>query len=101
MTGAARPYPDEIPHGAYGDDGRPRFFTDPAIDRLVGAFIELASESWVMAERIATLEDLMVAQGTPRAAIDNHQPDESGQQRRSTERDRFIARVLGQLRERR
>lgn len=101
MSVADRPFPDEIPHGAYGDDGRPRFFADPAMDRLVGAFVDLASESWVLAERVATLEELMIAAGTPRDAIERHRPDEDSLKRREAARDAFVQRVLGQLRERR
>ncbi len=97
----ARPYPDEIPHGAYGDDGRSSFFADPAMDRLIAAFLDLASETWVLAERVATLEDMMVESGRPRAAIDFHQPDAESMERRERTRDAFIGRVLGQMRERR
>lgn len=97
----ARPYPDEIPHGAYGDDGRPVFFADPALDRLVAAFLDLASETWVLAERVTTLEDMLVAAGTPRTMIELHQPNAESAERRERARDAFIGRVLGQLRERR
>ena len=96
-----RPYPDEIPHGAYGDDGRPTFFADAAMDRVIAAFLDLASETWVLAERVTTLEDMMVTAGTPRAAIQLHQPDAESAQRRERARDAFINRILGQLRERR
>ncbi len=96
-----RPYPDEIPHGAYGDDGRSSFFKDPALDRLIAAFLDLASETWVLAERVATLEDMLVEGGTPRSKLETHQPDADGMRRRERARDAFIARVLGQVRERR
>lgn len=97
----ARPYPDEIPHGAYGDDGRSSFFAEPALDRLVAAFLDLASETWVLAERVATLEDMMVQNGTPRAAIEFHEPDAASTERRERARDAFVGRILGQIRERR
>ncbi len=101
MTTQARPYPDEIPSGAYGDDGRPRFFADPAMDRLVAAFLDLASESWVLAERVATLEDMMIEGGMSRATLEFYQPDAAGLERRERARDVFIGRILGQLREKR
>ncbi len=101
MTAEARPYPDEIPHGAYGDDGRPRFFADPAMDRIIAAFLDLASETWVLAERVTTLEDMAVAAGTPRDAIDSYEPSPESMDRRARAREAFIGRILGQLREKR
>lgn len=101
MTAQARPYPDEIPSGAYGDDGRPRFFADPTMDRFVAAFLDLASESWVLAERVATLEEIMIEGGLSRAALELYQPDAESLERREQARNVFISRILGQLRERR
>jgi hypothetical protein len=48
--------PDGAPAGIYGPDGRPRFFSDPAIDRFIAALLNLASEVWVQEERLLALE---------------------------------------------
>ncbi len=48
--------PEGAPAGIYGPDGRPRFFTDPAVDRFVAALLNLASEVWVQEERLLALE---------------------------------------------
>ena len=71
------------------------------MDRLVAAFLDLASESWVLAERVATLEDMMVERGTSRDAIERHEPSAESLERRERARAAFIGRVLGQLREKR
>lgn len=48
--------PEGAPAGIYGPDGRPRFFSDPAVDRFVAALLNLASEVWVQEERLLALE---------------------------------------------
>ena len=52
----ASPSPQDGPSGIYGPDGRPQFFTDPAMDRFVATLLNLASEVWVQEERILSLE---------------------------------------------
>ena len=48
--------PDGAPPGMFGPDGRPRFFHDLAMDRFVAVILNMASEMWVMEERLRALE---------------------------------------------
>ena len=48
--------PGGAPPGIFGADGRPRFFSDPAMDRFVAVILNLTSEMWVMEERLRALE---------------------------------------------
>ncbi|HEY7901018.1 MAG TPA: hypothetical protein VIC25_07530 [Caulobacteraceae bacterium] len=48
--------PAGAPAGIFGPDGRPRFFTDAAVDRFVASLLNLAAEVWIQEERLAALE---------------------------------------------
>ena len=48
--------PADAPPGIYGPDGRPQFFSDPAMDRFVACLLNLASEVWVQQEQILALQ---------------------------------------------
>jgi hypothetical protein len=48
--------PVGAPDNMYGPDGRPRFFSDPAMDRFVAVVLNMASEMWVQEERLRALE---------------------------------------------
>lgn len=75
--------PGGAPAGIFGPDGRPRFFSDPAMDRFVAVIVNMASEMWVMEERLRALEPGGVA---PEAA-----PSAQA----------FVERIFEPLRERR
>ncbi len=92
--------PDQAPAGIYDESGRPRFFSDPAIDRLVSVVLHLTSEVWVLTERLETMEQLAQAKGhLTFDEIKTYKPDPAETARREAERDRFILSVLGPLRE--
>jgi hypothetical protein len=92
--------PDQAPPGIYDDSGRPRFFHDPAVDRLVSVVLQLTSEVWVLTERLENLEQLAEAKGQLTAdEIRNYKPDPVQAAARDAERDRFVQTVLGPLRE--
>ena len=92
--------PDQAPPGIYDDSGRPRFFMDPGVDRLVSVVLQLTSEVWVLAERLENLEQLAQRKGQLTwDEIRNYTPDPAETERRDTERDRFVQSVLGPLRE--
>ena len=76
--------PADAPPGLYGPDGRPQFFSDPAMDRFVACLLNLASEVWVQQEQILALQ--ASAPGAP--SID-----------RDAASLAFINRVLAPLRE--
>ncbi len=79
------PRPEDAPPGIYGPDGRPQFFADPAMDRFVAAFLNLASEVWVQEERLLALES-------------EARPDRPPADRDAVLKS-FIARVFAPLRE--
>lgn len=74
---------------------RPRYFEDPAIDKVLSITMALAGEVAVLRDRIDTIERLGEA-GTPlsRAAVDSYQPDEAVRAERDTWRDTFLGVVL-------
>ena len=49
--------PDNTPDGIYGDDGKPQFFDDPAMDRVIAVLMEMAQTSWAQEERLLALEE--------------------------------------------
>jgi hypothetical protein len=94
------PVRDQAPPGIYDESGRPRFFADAGVDRLVSVVLQLTSEVWVLAERLSNLEQLAQRKGyVTHDEIRNYQPDSTEAQARDTERDRFVRSVLGPVRE--
>ncbi len=92
--------PDQAPPGIYDDAGRPRFFHDAAVDRLVSVVLQLTSEVWVLTERLENLEQLAERKGhLTHDEIRDYKPDHSQAQARDAARDRFVHTVLGPLRE--
>jgi hypothetical protein len=92
--------PDQAPPGIYDEAGRPRFFADPGLDRLVSVVLQLTSEVWVLAERLDNLEQLASRSGfVTYDQIKSYAPDVQETARRDAERDRFVQSVLGPLRE--
>lgn len=43
--------------------GRPYFFADPAIDKILNMVVVLGSEVWTLRERLAAFEAIQVRQG--------------------------------------
>ncbi len=41
----------------YDEQGNPRFFADPGMDRFVAVVMNLAQEVWVQEERLLALEE--------------------------------------------
>lgn len=84
----------------YAADGRPRFFSDPAMDRFAASFAMLASEVWVAREQIATLTDILKKKGAVTAEdFVEAQTSAAANAARDSELGLYIKRVLGPLRE--
>jgi hypothetical protein len=81
-----------LPRRAKG--ARPRFHDEPAIDRLIAIVVALASEVSVLADRLATLEQLS---GVGHAAVDAHALDMAERARREARREALVARVFAAL----
>lgn len=74
---------------------RPRYFAEPAIDKVLGIALALAGEVAVLRDRLDSAERL-AEQGLPatRAAIDAFTPDEAVRAERDAWRDQFLDVVL-------
>ena len=48
--------PEDAPPSLYDDQGNPRFFADPGMDRFVAVVMNLAQEVWVQEERLIAPE---------------------------------------------
>jgi hypothetical protein len=74
---------------------RPRYFQDPAIDKVLSITLALAGEVAVMRDRLDTIERLAEKGLQPtKAAIDGFVPDEQVRTERDAWRDGFLDVVL-------
>lgn len=74
---------------------RPQNFQDPAIDKVLGIALSLASEVSVLRDRLETIERLIETRGLfPRSAIDDYEPSREETADRSTRRMAYLDRVL-------
>lgn len=74
---------------------RPRYFSDPATDRLLGMLMTLIGEVSVLRDRLDSVERLIEKGGVLRREdIDNFLPDEQAEAEREATRRRYIARVM-------
>lgn len=81
--------------GAKPKGARPKYFDDPAIDRLVSMVLALAGEVAVTRERLDTLERLLAARGGPSPEeIEGYVPDRDAGRERGLATREFVARVL-------
>lgn len=90
---------EELP-SIYGPDGRPQFFSDPAMDRFVPVVLNLASELWVQSELVANLVSLIERKGiATRAELDALSSESDTDAERDAALADYIRRVLTPLRE--
>lgn len=81
--------------GAKPKGARPKYFDDPATDRLLSIVMALAGEVAVVKERLDTVERLLDANGSvSRADIEAYAPDRAAGQERGVMHREFVARVL-------
>ncbi len=81
--------------GTRAKGARPKYFEDPAIDRLVSVVMALTGEVAVLKERQDTVERLLDTQGTiSRADIEAYAPDRVAGHERGLATREFVARVL-------
>jgi hypothetical protein len=79
---------------------RPRFCEDPAVDRLHGLVMAMATEVAVLYERIDTMERVAHAKGVMlREELAAHAPDGAAQAEREAWRQRFLDRLFYLYRE--
>ncbi len=65
--------PEDGPPNLYDDQGNPRFFADPAMDRFVAVVMNLAQETWVQEERLLALEDAKLGEAVDRPKLDREE----------------------------
>lgn len=73
------------------------FFEDPALDRAMGVIFALATEVWVLRDRLAAVEEQLAAQGVLDPADLEAEPDEAERARRAAERDAFVQHLMESL----
>jgi hypothetical protein len=82
-------------------DARPRpeqtFFPDPALDRAMGVLMALATEVYVLRDRLRAMERQLATRGVldAEALAREPGPDELAQD--AADRDAFVAHLLGNL----
>lgn len=80
--------------------GRPFFFSDPAIDKVLNMTITLASEVWALRERLGALEAVQVRQGSlSPTEIDDYEFTPEQEERMGAERREFIENLFRVLQE--
>lgn len=85
-----------VPHGA--DAPEPAYFADPAIDRLMGVVMSLASEVWILNDRLSAMERVLADKGV---VTDGDRSawaaDPKVQRELDAERDAFVRGLMDNL----
>ena len=85
-----------VPHGA--DAPEPAYFADPAIDRLMGVVMSLASEVWILNDRLSAMERVLADKGL--VTEQDRQAwaaDAAAQSTLDAERDAFVRKLMDNL----
>ena len=81
--------------GAKAKGKRPRYFDDPAQDRMLSILLAVAGEVSVLKERLDTVERLLDAKGAiTRADIETYRPDADAAYERGVMIKEYIARIM-------
>jgi hypothetical protein len=87
----------EAPITPTGRGPEQTFFADPALDRALGVIMALASEVYVLRDRLRALEGELVARGiVPNAALDA-EPTPEALAAAAADRAAFVAHLLEPL----
>jgi hypothetical protein len=71
--------------------GRPVFFADPAVDKVIAMVLHLSSEVWALRERLAALEAIGLARGVVlEGEVDRHSFSAEDTARLDAQRREFI-----------
>ncbi len=80
---------------------RPRpeqsFFADPALDRVFGVVMALATEVWVLKDRQAALERGLEARGIALRELLDAEPDDADRRAMAAEREAFVAHLMDNM----
>ena len=73
------------------------FFKDPALDRLMGVTMALATEVYVLRDRLRALETLLAQQGAADLQSLNQEVAPEALATHQADRDAFVAHLLSPL----
>lgn len=74
-----------------------QFFDDPAIDRIMGAFMALASEHYVLRDRMRALERELESTGNLNKSALNREPDDAERADTLADRTAFVEALMRPL----
>lgn len=76
------------------DKSEQTFFADPALDRAFGVVMALATEVYVLKDRLQAIEEQLAARGMLDAAALAREPDPAETAKRAAEREAFVRHLL-------
>jgi hypothetical protein len=80
--------------------GRPFFFADPAVDKVLNMVVKLGSEVWALRERLAAVEGIQVRQGSlGQGEVDDYEFTPEQETALAVERKEFIDNLFRILQE--
>lgn len=80
--------------------GRPFFFADPAIDKVLNMVVKLGSEVWALRERLAAVEGIQMRQGSlGQGEVDDYEFTPEQENALAVERKEFIDNLFRILQE--
>lgn len=103
INGTDRPDQNSPDGGAYFDDSssapRPEqtFFDDPAMDRMMGVVWALATEVYVLRDRMQTLEENLSKSGAIDLAALDAEATPQELMEKAADRDAFVAHLMDNL----
>ena len=80
-----------------GDEPEQTYFADPAVDRLMGVVMNLATEVFVLRERCAAQEAQLAGQGVLNTEQLSAEPTAEQIAQRTTEQQAFVRHLLEPL----
>ena len=93
---------DKSPTSDPGEAGKPArpeqtFFDDPAIDRAFGVVMALATEVYILRDRVRALEALLGERGVIEPGALDAEPDPETLARTAADREAFVAHLMENL----
>ena len=73
------------------------FFADPALDRVMGVVMALATEVWVLKDRQAALERALDARGMALQDLLDAEPTDGDRRAMAAEREAFVAHLMDNM----
>jgi hypothetical protein len=73
------------------------FFEDPALDRAMGVVMALATEVWVLRDRMAAIEARLADAGIVDLEMLDAEPGDEERAARAAERDAFVQHLMESL----